>query len=103
MPNKRYQKGRRWEWKVKEKWEREGFLVYRSAGSKGAADLIAIKDGQAYLIQVQVSNRPSRAKALRLLDEALMYGAIPVMVVWNGKKRQLSEIFLTDAETLNLN
>ena len=100
MPNKRYQKGRRWEWKVKKKWEREGFLVYRSAGSKGAADLIAIKDGQAYLIQVQVSNRPSRAKALRLLDEALMYGAIPVMVVWNGKKRQLSEIFLTEGDII---
>jgi len=89
-----YKKGRRWEWKVKKQWEREGFLVYRSAGSKGAADLIAIKNGQVWLIQVQVNRKPSQQKIQRLLDEALMYGAFPVLVVWDSKKRQLDTIFL---------
>ena len=79
---------------MKKQWEREGFLVYRSAGSKGAADLIAIKNGQVWLIQVQVNRKPSQQKIQRLLDEALMYGAFPVLVVWDSKKRQLDTIFL---------
>ena len=94
MRNKRYVKGRRWEWKVKKQWEQDGFLVYRSAGSKGAADLIAIKDGQVYLIQVQVNKKPSRAKILRLIAEAWKYGAFAVLIVWDSKKRQLDTIFL---------
>jgi len=94
MRNKRYVKGRRWEWKVKKQWEQDGFLVYRSAGSKGAADLIAIKDSQVYLIQVKVNSKPTRAELDRLVDEALAYGAFPVLVVWNEKKRQLDTIFL---------
>jgi len=94
-----YKKGRRWEWKVKKQWEKEGFLVYRSAGSKGAADLIAIKDGQVWLIQVQVNRKPSHQKIQRLLDEALTYGAFPVVVVWDSKKRQLDTILLRGDDT----
>ena len=42
MPNANYQKGRRKEYSLKKKFEREGFIVLRTAGSHGFADLIAI-------------------------------------------------------------
>jgi len=89
MANKRYVKGRRWEWKVREKLEREGFVVYRSAGSKGAADLIAIKNSQVYLIQVKVNKKPMKEELVRLYEEAEKCGAFPFVVVWNVKKRRL--------------
>ena len=66
----RYRKGHRWELKVKKMWEAKGFVVYRSAGSKGAADLIALRDGQIVLIQVKVNSKPSRSEVAKLLKEA---------------------------------
>ena len=47
----RYAKGRRFEYRVKEWLEERGFYVVRSAGSKGIADLVALKDNQTFLVQ----------------------------------------------------
>jgi Holliday junction resolvase len=46
-----YVKGRRFENYVREKLERKGYLVVRSAGSKGIFDLVALKKGEILLIQ----------------------------------------------------
>jgi len=46
-----YVKGRRFENYVREKLERKGYLVVRSAGSKGLFDLVALKKGEILLIQ----------------------------------------------------
>lgn len=46
MPNKNYQKGRRREYYIKSKYKELGFYVQRSAGSKGAVDLIALRAGK---------------------------------------------------------
>jgi len=46
-----YVKGRRFENYVKEKLERKGYLVVRSAGSKGLFDLVALRRGEILLIQ----------------------------------------------------
>lgn len=46
MPNKNYQKGRRKEYKIKKELEESGYIVLRTAGSHGFADLIAIKPGR---------------------------------------------------------
>jgi len=62
--------------------------VYRSAGSKGAADLIALKDGKIVLIQVKVNKKPSRSEVAKLLKEAKKCKAIPLLVLWNSKKKQ---------------
>ena len=35
--------GRRWEWKTRKHFEKLGYYVIRSAGSKGLADLIALR------------------------------------------------------------
>lgn len=42
MVNKNYAKGVRKEYKIMHELEREGFIVLRTAGSHGFADLIAI-------------------------------------------------------------
>ncbi len=93
---KRYSKGRRHEWRLRDMLRREGYVVYRSAGSKGAADLIALKDSQAYLIQVKVNKRPTLTEIERLRDEAAQCGAFPVIAVWWERKRQWSIKILTD-------
>jgi Holliday junction resolvase len=42
MVNKKYVKGRAFEYKVKKIYESNGYLVFRTAGSHSVADLIAI-------------------------------------------------------------
>jgi len=39
-----YRKGRRFEYEVKKRLEAQGFLVFRTAGSHGAADLICVPE-----------------------------------------------------------
>jgi hypothetical protein len=43
MPNKRYLAGRRFEYRIKQQLEKEGWIVFRSAASKGLFDLIGLK------------------------------------------------------------
>jgi len=59
--NKSYTKGRRIEYLAKKILENEGYQVFRSAGSKGPWDLIALKDHDIRFIQVK--SRPPYGKA----------------------------------------
>jgi hypothetical protein len=43
MTNKNYKKGRKKEYKIKKLLEKEGYIVLRSAGSHGFADLVAVR------------------------------------------------------------
>lgn len=42
MPNKNYEKGKKKEYRVRDHYVRMGYIVLRTAGSHGFADLIAI-------------------------------------------------------------
>lgn len=80
-----YRKGAGRELRVKEHYERNGWVVYRSAGSHGPADLVALKDGlMPELIQVKSSAAgpfahfgPAEREELR--DEAIKAGARAVL------------------------
>lgn len=48
-------KGYRAEWKIKRLLEENGWLVVRSAGSIGYADLACFKNGKCYFLQVKSS------------------------------------------------
>ncbi len=48
-----YQKGVRKERKIKKMYERQGYVVLRSAGSHGFADLIAINKEERKIIFIQ--------------------------------------------------
>jgi hypothetical protein len=43
VPNKNYLAGRRLEYKIKKEWEKQGFIVLRTAGSHGPFDLVAYR------------------------------------------------------------
>lgn len=51
--NKNYNNGRAKEYRLKKKFQKEGYVVLRTAGSHGFADLIAIKDSTVLFIQVK--------------------------------------------------
>lgn len=71
MPNKNYLAGRRMEWERKKYWESNGFIVLRTAGSHGFADLIAIIPPAApVFIQCKKTKSEALAKKMILQFEA---------------------------------
>jgi len=82
---------------VAEQLRGDGWIVYRSAGSHGNADLVALKVGHpAMLVQVKSSVRPFehfRPEERRALEEEALYaGAVPWLVHWptRGKPTWIS-------------
>jgi hypothetical protein len=66
-----YEKGRRLEYDVQHDLEENGYLTFRSASSKGIADVIGIKRAQVALIQAKTNGAISpgdRAELLSLAD-----------------------------------
>jgi hypothetical protein len=50
-----YESGRRFEWELKKRFEKEGATVVRSAGSKSPIDLVVIwKNRLAWLVQAKI-------------------------------------------------
>jgi len=63
--NPRYTKGRRNEYKAKKILEAKGYQVFRSAGSKGPFDLLAL--GKYVIpIQVKTNRKPGKPEMKRL-------------------------------------
>ncbi len=48
-----YRRGYIAELRAKEELERAGYLVLRTAGSKGPCDLVAVKEGEVLFVQVK--------------------------------------------------
>jgi Holliday junction resolvase len=95
---KRYRKGADKERRLKKKLEKEGYWVVRAAGSKGVADLVAIKDGRPYLIQVK-HERIARKEAQQLKAIADACGAVPVLALWKRKLRRFLLLDLREGES----
>lgn len=68
MTGKAYRKGRRKEYELKDMLEENGWVVLRTAGSHGFADLVAIRAGKVRFIQVK-PDRFSKLAKRRLIDE----------------------------------
>lgn len=64
MGNSKYTSGRNKEYQTKQVLEKEGYIVLRSAGSKGVFDIVAIGDTVVRLIQVK-----STIKDVKFNDE----------------------------------
>jgi Holliday junction resolvase len=78
MPNPNYEKGRRLEYKIKRKLEKEGLFVCRSAGSHGV-DLVAIEPGvgQVYFISCKTNEYIPPEERKQLLEISRKYHALP--------------------------
>jgi Holliday junction resolvase len=83
-----YQKGTIFEYAIREHLRSEGYDVFRTAGSHGTVDLIAIKPGQLLLVQAKTNGviGPFARQALTQLANCID-GALPI-VAW--KKRGTS-------------
>ena len=75
----RYANGRRFEYKVRDDLRARGYLVVRSAGSKGKVDLMAVGNGEIVLCQCKNNGwgKPSEREAL--CELATQYGALAIL------------------------
>lgn len=66
MPNRNYEAGRRFEYAMKKRHEELGLTCFRTAGSKGEFDLIAVhpKEGLIVFIQCKVTKRTAEANRM---------------------------------------
>lgn len=88
----RYSRGADFERVVKRDLERRGYLAYRSAGSHGAADVIALCEGHmAILVQCKTNGRICPGDRTELLGEARIAGAVP-MLASKSKSRIIYQI-----------
>lgn len=81
MPNRNYEAGRRLEHDVRRHLVGEGYEVIRSAGSKGAIDVIALKEGQVLLVQAKRNGVCPPAERAELLRVAGLLPGVGVPVV----------------------
>jgi len=74
-----YKTGRMVEYRVRDKFKEKGFHVLRAAGSKGPADLIAIKTGVLVFIQCKKSMAMGVPEWNSFYDLCVSVKAIPVL------------------------
>jgi len=72
MPNKKYLSGRRFEYAVKHRYEKMGYIVIRSAGSKSPFDLVAIKPDARCVLLIQCKHGKMSMQAKLKLESGLM-------------------------------
>ena len=64
MPNRKYEKGRRKEWKIVKEEKEKGAIAFRSAGSHSPVDVVSIspETRRIYLIQCKPDSMPESQK-----------------------------------------
>jgi Holliday junction resolvase len=82
-----YRRGYNFEDRCRRALEGQGYVVVRSAGSKGPADLVAMRGGVTLLVQCKLDRRlMGRGERLALLEAAARAGAIPVLAEREKKR-----------------
>ncbi len=78
-----YQRGGYYEQLCADHFRREGYWCWQSRGSRGPADVIALKPGQAVLVQVKGGRKQMPGEDWNtLLVLAQEAGAVPVVADW---------------------
>jgi Holliday junction resolvase len=88
MVNKGYERGRAFEYKMVTYFKRRGYYVTRSAGSHGAADLVAVKKNQRPIF-VQCKTGAAKVdmeEHNKLFHAALAAGARAIIVSKEARK-----------------
>ena len=96
-----YAKGRRFEWAVRDLLETRGWIVFRAARSK-PVDLIAMKNGQALLIECKYDSPITKDRKKLLIELAERAGARPILAKKRRYERGLKLIDLRDGGELSL-
>ena len=88
MPQTNYQRGYRLERLAVKQLRDKGYYVIRSAGSHGAADIIALNPTTIMIIQIGVKGRKDAADREMLRRVPAPAGAIREMWLWDSKARE---------------
>jgi len=78
-------KGRRAEWRTRDRLLAAGYEVVRAAGSKGAFDLVAWTTHGGVLVQVKVNTFPSPAERRALLATPVPPGFRRLVYRWDDR------------------
>jgi Holliday junction resolvase len=76
-----YSAGREVEYAVRNHLAEQGYEILRGAGSKGFADLCALKPLQALVISCKRTTMPGPAERVRLIHTASLLGGIGIPLV----------------------
>lgn len=114
MVNKNYNRGRAFEYRVKKHLEGKGYFVVRSAGSKGAFDLVAIttgadEDWEEYevwviLIQCKYGTMPSKKERMKLAEYQQTFNWASILIAYakpREKIKFISPITLKEVDWIN--
>lgn len=93
-----YRRGHRFELRVRRHLESLGWVVFRSAGSRSPADLIALRAGEVSLIQCKVGGSITKAEREHLAVLAKELCCRAQLAYREGKKLKLDEVI--PAETI---
>ena len=95
-----YRRGADFERKVRTYFTKRGFVVFRSSGSRGPCDLVALKAEEVTLIQCRKNGRMNQAErdSLAIVGHEL---GCRVFLAWQGEKGiRLEELEATKEEEL---
>jgi Holliday junction resolvase len=83
----KYIKGRRYEYLIKNKLEKEGYIVIRASGSHGKWDIVAIHPllKEIRLIQVKYKKNVRSKNVASVLGKYMVYDELSII---GGKKKQ---------------
>ena len=77
----KYASGRRFEWSVRDKLRKAGFLVYRLAGSK-PYDLIIVREGSVLIVECKIMPQMNKP-LLNFLHMKANLNELPFLVVFS--------------------
>jgi len=81
-----YTRGRALEYEIRDRLREDGYQTFRTAGSRGVADIIAIKPGQILYVQAKRDGRISPAERTALFRAAADVGALPLVAARQPRK-----------------
>ena len=87
MPNAAYRDGRKLEYAAHHLLTDNGYIMFRTAGSHGKADLIAFKPGEILLIQCKLDGEMGPADRADLVKMAALVDAVPLVAYWHKEGR----------------
>jgi Holliday junction resolvase len=87
-----YRRGADLERAAKHYLEDNGYYVIKSAGSKGVADLVAIKPGETLYVQCKLDGYLLPDERVRFRQAALKSGAVPVVARWVKEGRAARQL-----------
>ena len=74
-----YVLGRQFEYRTRDIFAKAGYFVFRSAQSRGVADIIAFKKGEVLFVQCKRSGGIEKAETLKLLKQCEEIGVTPLI------------------------